>query len=201
MAEALFTLSNGSRTGQIYISSTDDTTGCPTSFFTMALDLIGELPTTLRGNRWLLVTIDYTTNWPIARPLPDATGEAVAKFIYEEIVVRFGCLTEILTDRDSNFMSKLVEQYLQRLQTKHKRTSAFHPRTNGKCERLNGILKNMLRTYCNSNINRWDDFVDTALFGKNLYSQSYGQEPVLLDVWQGACHPGDPLTVRRQEIQ
>jgi hypothetical protein len=69
----------------------------PPPFSRWHLDFIRELPTTLRGNRWLLVAVDYTTNWPIARPLPDATGEAVAKFIYEEIVMRFGCPTEILT--------------------------------------------------------------------------------------------------------
>jgi hypothetical protein len=161
----------------------------PPAFSRWHLDFVGELPETLRGNKWLLVAVDYTTNWPIARALPEATGEAIASFIYEEIVMRFGCPKEILTDRGSNFMSNVVSHYLQRLKTNHKRTWAFHPRTNGKCERLNGIFKGMLRKYCNGAIHRWDDFIDTALLatrirthrttGKSPFYLTYGREPVL----------------------
>ncbi|KAJ8652137.1 hypothetical protein O0I10_012245 [Lichtheimia ornata] len=43
-------------------------------------------------------------------------------------------MNEILTDRGSNFMSKVLADYLGRLKVKHKLTSAFHPRTNAKAE-------------------------------------------------------------------
>ncbi|KAJ8651194.1 hypothetical protein O0I10_013364, partial [Lichtheimia ornata] len=66
-------------------------TEIPPAFSRWHLDFIGELPTTTSGNRWILVAVDYTTNWPIARAVPDATSEAIAKFIHEEIVMRFGC--------------------------------------------------------------------------------------------------------------
>lgn len=55
------------------------------------LDFVGELFTTARGNKWLLVAVDSATNWPIARALPGATGKAIAKFLYKEIAMRFGC--------------------------------------------------------------------------------------------------------------
>lgn len=58
----------------------------PSAFARWHLDFVGELPTTKRGNRWLLTAVDFATNWPIARAVPDATAEAVADFIYEEIV-------------------------------------------------------------------------------------------------------------------
>lgn len=115
----------------------------PPAFGRWHLDFIGELPMTIRGNRWLLVAVDYATNWPIARAVSDATGEAIATLLHEEIVTRFGCPPpgKILTDRRPNFMSHVLAHYLQKLHTKHKRISAFHPRTNGKYERLSGILK------------------------------------------------------------
>lgn len=167
----------------------------PGPFARWHLDFIGELPTTANGNRWILVAVDYTTSHPIARAVPDATGEAIAKFIHEEIVMRFGCPAEIVTDRGANFMSKVLAMYLGRIKLRHDFTSAFHARSNGKCERTNGILKPMLRKYVHGAIHRWDEFLPTAVFaclirkhrttGFSPYFLTYGQDPVL---------PGDPLS-------
>ncbi|KAG1001557.1 hypothetical protein G6F27_012762 [Rhizopus arrhizus] len=154
----------------------------PSAFARWHLDFVGELPTTKRGNRWLLTAVDFATNWPIARAVPDATAEAVADFIYEEIVMRFGCPAEIVTDRGANFTSKLVKQYTDRVKVTHKLTSAFHPRTNGKCERLNGVLKVMLRKYVHGAIHMWDEFVDAALFAARIRKhRSAGYSPFFLD--------------------
>ena len=161
----------------------------PPVFSRWHLDFIGELPTTLSGNRWLLVAVDYTTNWTIARAVPDATGEAIANFIYEEIVLPFSCPTEILTDRGANFMSKVLNNYLGRLKTNHSLTSSFHARSNSKVERTNGILKQMIRKFAHGQIHRWDQFVNPAVFacrvrkhrthGFSPYFLVYGVEPKL----------------------
>ena len=98
------------------------------------------------------MAVNYATNWTIARAVPDATGEAIANFIYEEIVLPFSCPAKICTDRGANFMSSILANYLGRLKTNHVLTSAFHPRTNGKAERTNSILKQMLRRYAHGKI-------------------------------------------------
>ena len=161
----------------------------PNAFSRWHLDFIGELPTTLKGNRWILMAVDYATNWPIARAVPVASQEAVADFIYEEIVLKFGCPVEILTDRGANFCGGVVNQYTKRLQTEHKLTSAFHPRTNSKVERLNGVFKAMLRKYVNGALHRWDDFINAAIWscrirvhsttGYSPFYLTYGREPRL----------------------
>ncbi|KAG1167753.1 hypothetical protein G6F36_012446 [Rhizopus arrhizus] len=166
----------------------------PTAFDRWHLDFIGELPTSLQGNRWILVAVDYATNWPIARAVPVASKEAVADFIYDEIVMRFGCPSEILTDHGANFNSGLVNAYLKKVGTHHKLTSAFHPRTNSKVERFNGVFKGMLRKYVNGALHRWDDFINAALWacrirvhtttGFSPFYLTYGREPRL---------PGDVL--------
>ncbi|KAG1468527.1 hypothetical protein G6F56_003781 [Rhizopus delemar] len=164
----------------------------PPAFTRWHLDFIGELPTTKRGNRWLLTAVDFSTNWPIARALPEATAEAVADFIYEEIVMRFGCPVEIVTDRGANFTSKLVKHYSERIKTTHKLTSAFHPRTNGKCERLNGILKTMLRKFVHGAIHMWDEYVDAALFASRIRRhRTAGYSPFYLVYEREPRIPGD----------
>ena len=166
----------------------------PPPFSRWHLDFIGELPTTKKGNRWLLVAVDYATNWVCVRALPSATSEAIIDFIYEELVLPFGCMNEILTDRGPSFTSQMLVDYLGRLKVNHKFTSAFHPRTNAKAERTNGILKQMIRKFCNGQIYRWDEYIHPAVFscrvrkhrttGFSPYFLVYGKDPQL---------PGDYL--------
>jgi hypothetical protein len=49
------------------------------------LDFLGKSPTTKNDNKWLLVAVDYATNWVILRALSKASGDEIVKFIYEEL--------------------------------------------------------------------------------------------------------------------
>jgi len=46
------------------------------------MDLIGPMPETPRGNKFIVTLTDYFTKWAEAAPLPDKTALGVAKFIY-----------------------------------------------------------------------------------------------------------------------
>ena len=50
-----------------------------TPFDRIALDIVGPLPKTSRGHRYILVLVDYATRYPEALPLRAATAKAVAK--------------------------------------------------------------------------------------------------------------------------
>jgi hypothetical protein len=91
----------------------------PPPFARWHIDFIGILPTTEAENKWIIMAVDYNTNWPIARPLKEATATEIVKFIYEEIVMRFGCPIELVSDRGSNFMSKILNQYMKKIKAKH----------------------------------------------------------------------------------
>lgn len=161
----------------------------PAPFTRWHLDFIGELPATQNGNRWILMAVDYATNWIIAKPLINASGEEIVNFLYEEIVMKFSCPVEICTDRGNNFMSKILKQYMKKIKSKHIFTSAFHPRTNSKVERNNQTFKHMLTKYVKGAIHSWDEYIDTALFACRVRKHAttknspfylvYGQEPRL----------------------
>jgi len=162
-------------------------------FTRWGLDFIGVLPKTKRGNRWLLVAVDHATDWPVVKAVPEATEEAVAEFLYHDIVIHYGCPNEIVTDRGANFLAKTLKRYLNIMGVNHLKTSAFHPRTNGKTERYNGILNNILSKLTGLEKNKWDEFLPQALWvtrirphathGKSPYELVYGIAPTL---------PGDP---------
>ena len=57
----------------------------PTFIFKLqvGIDLIGPLPRTEQGNRYVVTLLDYFSKWPEAAPLPDKTATGVASFVYE----------------------------------------------------------------------------------------------------------------------
>lgn len=166
----------------------------PHAFERWHIDFVGQLPTTPSGNKWLITAVDYTTNWPIARAMPVASKEAVADFIYEEIVMKLGCPVELVTDRGANLTSGLVEEYLKRIGVKHKLTSSFHARSNGKVERYNSIIKSMLRKYVLGDIILWDQYVNPALWATRIRVHSTtGFSPFYLTYGRDPHLPGDPL--------
>ena len=54
------------------------------------MDLIPNLPVTKRGNRHLLVVVDYFTKWAEVFPLPDMRAETITSVFLGEIVARYG---------------------------------------------------------------------------------------------------------------
>ncbi|GBM23666.1 hypothetical protein AVEN_117409-1 [Araneus ventricosus] len=45
----------------------------------MALDILGPFPVTTKGNRYVLVLMDYFTKWPEAIPIPVQEASTVAE--------------------------------------------------------------------------------------------------------------------------
>jgi len=74
-------------------------------FVKWAVDIIGPLPLTQLGNKYILVFTEYLTRWPEAFAIKDASAEVVAKMLLEEILSRFGAPMELLSDRGAVFTS------------------------------------------------------------------------------------------------
>lgn len=51
----------------------------------VGIDLIGPLPKTARGNRYIVTLVDYFSKWPEAEPIPDKSAKTVAAFLYRMI--------------------------------------------------------------------------------------------------------------------
>ena len=71
----------------------------------IAIDVLGPLPVTESGSKYLLVAIDYFTKWPEAFAIPNQEATTVAKVLVEEFFCRFGVPLEIHSDQRRNFES------------------------------------------------------------------------------------------------
>ena len=152
-----------------------------------AIDLVGPLPTTLHGNRWIITAIDFATGWPLAKAVPDATAEQIGDFLFE-IYTTYGAFTELLSDNGANLTAEMIEWYLNRIGTRHRYTTAYHPQTNGKVERFNGVLGATLsKLLIDKPIVAWDEVLQSALFACRIKAHTeskispfklvYGLEP------------------------
>ncbi|GBN01732.1 hypothetical protein AVEN_55632-1 [Araneus ventricosus] len=59
-------------------------------FERMALDVLGPLPVTKKGNQDVLVLMDYFTKWPEAIPIPDKVASTVAEELVRAWISRYG---------------------------------------------------------------------------------------------------------------
>ena len=80
---------------------------------------------------WILVAIDYFTKWVETVPLRKAIRGAVANFIKENIIVRFGVPHRIISDNVIPFVNSDVRKMLEFYQVKHHRSSPYYPQGNG----------------------------------------------------------------------
>ncbi|GFV18907.1 transposon Ty3-I Gag-Pol polyprotein [Trichonephila clavipes] len=59
-------------------------------FQRVGIDLLGRFPKSTKGNKWIIICTDYLSRFSVTKVLPTAEAEEVAKFIYEEFVLKLG---------------------------------------------------------------------------------------------------------------
>ena len=162
-------------------------------FKKIAMDIIGPLPRSRSGNRYVLVMCDYATRYPEAIPL----GSIDAAHVAEEIIkvfARVGVPEEILMDQGSNFTSQLLAELYRLLHIHPIRTSPYHPQTDGLVERFNQTLKSMLRKAATDEGKDWDKLVPYLLFAyREVPQASTGFSPFELLYGRNVRGPLDIL--------
>ena len=123
----------------------------------IATDILGELPKTDRGNKYILVVSDYYTKWTESFPMPNMEAQTVAKIIVEEVVARFGVPAVIHSDQGSQYESRLFQGMCQLLGIQKTHTTPYHPQSDGMVERFNRTLTTMLSGFVNENHTDWDE--------------------------------------------
>ena len=133
-----------------------------TPFQRIAMDIVGPLPRSSSGKRFILVICDYATRYPEAIPLRNIDANTVAEELMK-FFARVGVPSEILTDQGTNFTSQLLAEVYRLLHVKPIRTTPYHPQTDGLVERFNQTLKAMLRKTAEEGKD-WDRLIPYLLF-------------------------------------
>jgi len=143
----------------------------PHSF--LAIDFAGPLPLTEAGNRYYIIAICMLTRYVTTEATPDQTSATAAKFLLNNIITKFGPPAVMLSDRGKSFMSKSLKTMLSLMGVKQRFTSAYHPQTNGLCERQNSTIKTGLRIYLSRNHQEdWDKYLQQITWAINTTPQA-----------------------------
>ena len=158
----------------------------------IAMDIVGPLPVTDNGNRFILVISDFFTKWPEAFALKDHKAETIAIKLVDDVICRHGLPRVVHTDQGRDFESNLIKQVCELLEIEKTRTTAYHPESDGLVERLNKTLIGMLRSCVYENQKNWDTLLPKILLGyRSSVQATTGYSPFSLVYGREAMLPVD----------
>ncbi|SOV01596.1 uncharacterized protein UDID_18136 [Ustilago sp. UG-2017a] len=150
----------------------------------ISLDFIEGLPPS-RNYDSILIIVDRLTKFAILAPTyKTVTAKQTAVLLYGHMV----------SDRGRQFISGAWKAFAEQMGVKHSLSTAYHPQTDGQTERVNQVVEQYLRMYCNYEQNDWADLLDTAAFVyNNTVHNSIGVSPFFACYgWNPKAHPDIP---------
>ncbi|GJY43248.1 reverse transcriptase domain-containing protein [Tanacetum coccineum] len=111
-------------------------------FDVWGIDFMGPFPSS-RGNKYILVAVDYLSKWVEAKALPTNDARVVVKFL-KSLFARFGTPHAIISDRGTHFCNDQFAKVMLKYGVTHRLSTAYHPQTSGQVEVSNRGLKRIL---------------------------------------------------------
>nr|GEV79588.1 reverse transcriptase domain-containing protein [Tanacetum cinerariifolium] len=150
------------------------------------IDFMGPFPSS-RGNKYILIAVDYLSKLVEAKALPTNDSRVVCKFL-KNLFARFGAPRAIISDRGTHFCNDQFTKVMQKYGVTHRLATPYHPQTSGQVKVSNQGLKHFLERAVGENRASWSDKLDDALWAfRTAYKTPIGCTPYKL-VYGKACH-------------
>ncbi|GKB60606.1 reverse transcriptase domain-containing protein, partial [Tanacetum coccineum] len=111
-------------------------------FDVWGIDFMGPFPSS-RGNKYILVDIDYLSKWVEAKALPTNDARVVIKFL-KSLFSPFGAPRAIISYRGTHFYNDKFDKVMSKYGVTHRLSTTYHPQTSGQDEVTNRGLKRIL---------------------------------------------------------
>ncbi len=139
------------------------------------LDVVGPLPETESGNKYILTFQDDLTKFNLNIPMKDQEAATVAEHFVKNIICYYGIPEILVTDRGTNFLSELFKNTCKMLKIKKIQTTSYHPESNGALERSHRSLEEYLRHFISDTQEDWDNWIPFATFTYNTSTHTATQ--------------------------
>jgi hypothetical protein len=126
----------------------------------VTMDFITKLPRTNKQHDYIMVVVDKLTKAAHFILVKLTLKEANLADIYlREIARLHGMPKTIVSNRDPKFTSNFWKGFFQEFGTNMHFSTTYHPESDGKTERVNQIIEDMLRMYVMDKPSKWEDYL------------------------------------------
>jgi len=102
-------------------------------FDVWGVDFMGPFPSS-RGSKYILVAVDYVSNWVEALASPTNDFQVLARLFKKIIFYCFGVPRVLISNNNAHFIEEKLEALLKRHDVRHKHELGYHPQTSGQVE-------------------------------------------------------------------
>ncbi|RVW27770.1 Retrovirus-related Pol polyprotein from transposon 412 [Vitis vinifera] len=127
----------------------------PWPFAQWGMDIVGPLPAAPAQKKFLLVATDYFSKWVEAEAYASIKDKDVTKFVWKNIVCRFGISQIIIADNGPQFDSIAFRNFCSELNIRNSYSTPRYPQSNGQAEATNKTLINALKKRLKQAKGKW----------------------------------------------
>ncbi|CAF1473560.1 unnamed protein product [Adineta steineri] len=156
----------------------------------LTMDFHGPItPATRSGNKYIISLTDVLSKFVITKAVRDCTASTAARFVTEEVILKYGTPKCILTDNGTHFTASMMAELFKKIGVTHLYSTPYHPMTNGQIERYNATMDSKIAALSNENRTNWDEQLPFVTFNYNTsihtttghipFEMMYGRSPIL----------------------
>ena len=148
------------------------------------MDIVEPFPKAVGNKRYLLVGTNYFTKWVEAEPLANIKDMDAKKFVWKNIVTRFGVLHTLISDNGKTF-----KRYCCELGIINRYSTQAYPQGNRQAEAIDKVIVNGLKKRLDDVKGRWVEELLHVLWayqttphrsiGETPFSMAYGADVVI----------------------